>query len=592
MATVQQLTEDERDEAAERDVAATGQSFGATFAIAVMLMLATATAYLPALDAQLLNWDDNIVVSENVHIRGTPWRVLRWAMTTDRAGYPMPLTWLSHALDYRLYGLRPRGHHATSVLLHVVNTALLFGVLWTLTGARWRSALVAALFGLHPLHVEPVVWVTERKEVLCAFFSLLTLAAYARFVRVRTATSAVIVAATFAAALASKPMAMTIPAVLLLLDYWPLGRLSWRSVREKIPLFVLAIVMAVWALVGSAAAGAVKSATLVAPADRIANALVSTVKYLGLALWPTRLSPWYSHPALEGQPLAPGVVAGAAVALAVATFVAVRAARSRPHVTFGWFYYLGTLVPVIGLVQVGGQAMADRFMYVPLTGIFVLVVWEIARLPLWLRREGRAIGVAATAAVLLVLGFLTRQQTRIWHDSNTFWAYVLEVNPRAAVAYYALGGMFADKGRVDEAIAAYRRSLKLRPDYVNAHTELANLLVAKGRFAAAAAHYRKAIAGGQEAEGHNNLGNVLLRLDRPEAARRHLEIAIALRPNFVEAHNNLGIVLANQGHLDEAAEQFRAVLKLRPSFSTASQNLAVILAEQRREKDEGAAAAP
>jgi len=551
--------------------------------IAIALALVTAAAYCPALDASFLNWDDNLQVSENPHVWTLSWETVHWAITSDLAGYAMPLTWLSHALDCQLYGLDPRGHHATSIALHVANTVLVFAVFLALTGARWRSASVAALFGLHPLNVEAVTWIAERKELLSAFFSLLTLAAYVRFVRVRTGASALAVATAFVAALLSKPMAVTLPAVLLLLDYWPLRRLSWGAVREKIPIFVVAAAAAAWAFVGAGVVGALKPLELIGFPDRAANALVSYVRYLVHAAWPTRLSPWYSHPALEGVALASKTVAGAAVLLATVTLLAVLVRRHRPHLTVGWFWYLVTLFPVIGIVQVGGQAMADRYTYFPLLGIFVLVVWELGALPLWRARWARPAGALLVAASLIVLTVLTGRQTAIWHDPMTFWTYTVRANPRAAIGYLALGGLFAAERRPDDAIAAYRRALKLRPDYVNAHTEVGNLLAQRGRLAAAAAHYRKAIGRRREAAvDHSNLANVLLNQDRPAQARRHLEIALALRPDFAEAHNNLGIVLAGEGQLDDAIEQFRAALRAKPDFAAARGNLAATLAERRR----------
>lgn len=555
-----------------------GRSRVASIVLLLALAAATAGAYRPVLDASFLDLDDNVVVTENPHIRALSWETVRWAATTDLAGYAIPLTWLSHALDYKLYGLSARGHHLTSVALHVVNTLLVFAVFHALTGARWRSAGVAALFGLHPLHVEAVAWIAERKEVLSAFFSLLALLAYARYARTRSRASAGAVAAAFVAALLSKPMAMTLPAVLLLLDFWPLRRLSWTTVREKAPLFALALVIAVWAFLGSAGAGAVKSVELIGFSDRATNAIVSYVRYLALAVWPTRLCPWYSHPALDGVRLTAGAVAASALALIGATAAAVLVARTRPHLLVGWLWYLGTLFPVIGLVQVGGQGMADRYTYVPLLGIFLAIVWEIASWPLWSAASARAAGTAVAAAVLVALTVLTWRQAQIWHDPWLFWTTTLARNPRAALAYYALARLDADAGRTDAAIARYRRSLKLRPDYGNAHRQLGRLLAARDRPAAAAAHLRKGMvaAGGSNPEDENNLGNVLLNWGYPEAARRHLERAIAERPQFVEAHNNLGIVLADTGDLDGAEREFRAALALQPGFAPARQNLAAV----------------
>jgi tetratricopeptide (TPR) repeat protein len=551
--------------------------------ICVALALAVTTAYLPVLDAGFLDWDDDFIVYDNPHIRGLSWDNLAWAFTTFEDVSWVPLTGLSHVLDYELYGLAPRGHHATNLALHVANTVVLFLVLDRLTGVPWPSVVVAALFGLHPLHVESVAWVSERKDVLSTFFWLLAMAAYVRYVRRRTAGRYVVVAAAFLAGLLSKPMVVTLPIVLLLLDYWPLGRLSWAAVREKVPLVLVALACAAGAVVAQSATGGTRSLAVIGIGDRVANALVAYVRYLVATAWPARLSPWYSHPALEGAPLAWWTIAGAAFVLAAASVLAVRSAARRPHLAIGWLWYVVTLVPVIGLVQVGSQAMADRYTYVPLIGVFIALAWEGARLPAWRSPRARRAAAVLSAAALAVLGVLTWRQAGVWHDSMTFWTSTIRVNPRAAIGYLALGGMFAAERRPDDAIAAYLRALKLRPDYVNAHTEVGNLLAQRGRLAAAAAHYRKAIGRRREAAvDHSNLANVLLNQGRPAQARRHLEIALALRPDFAEAHNNLGIVLAGEGQLDDAIEQFRAALRAKPDFAAARGNLAATIAERRR----------
>jgi protein O-mannosyl-transferase len=563
------------------DVSRTDDAPRATALVAVALALAVAAAYLPALRGGFVAWDDDLYVVGNPHVHALSWDTVRWAFTTVHSGNWIPLTWLSHALDAQLFGLAPRGHHATALLLHVVNTLLVFFVLRALTGALWRSAAVAALFGLHPLHVESVAWVAERKDVLSACFWLLAVGAYARYVRRPSAVRYAITAAAYAAALLAKPMAVTLPLVLLLLDYWPLRRLSRRAVLEKVPLVAVALAAAVAAFVAQQAQGGTRSLAQIAAADRLGNAAYAYMRYLALTVWPVHLSPWYSHPALEGPPLGAATVAGATALLTLATALAVAAARRRPHLIVGWLWYLATLLPVIGIVQVGGQGMADRYTYLPLLGIFMALAWEVASWRWWDAAGARRAGAVAIVATLVVLAVLTTGQARVWHDSLTLWTTTLARNPRAAIAYYALGGIHATEGRVTAAIAAYRRALKLRPDYANAHRELASLLVRAGRPGAASAHYRKALAAGSDpAANHNDLANVLATQGRVDAARRHLEIALKLRPDLVEAHNNLGILLAEDGKLREAETEFRAALRVRPDFAPARQNLAAVLAER------------
>jgi Flp pilus assembly protein TadD len=564
------------EDAASRD-ASSSTAVGVAFALAVAVVL----AYLPVLQGGFVAWDDDLYVVGNRHVHGLSWENVQWAFTTVHSGNWIPLTWLSHAVDAQLYGLDPRGHHATALLLHVANTVLVFLVLRALTGARWRSAAVAALFGLHPLHVESVAWVSERKDVLSAFFWLLAVGAYARCARRPSGRRYALVAVAFAAAMLAKPMAVTLPVLLLLLDYWPLGRLSLRAVAEKVPLVVIALACSIAAFAAQQAEGGTRSLSQIAFADRLGNAAFAYVRYLSLMVWPARLSPWYSHPALEGPPLGDATVIGATLLLASITVGVAAAARRRPYLVVGWLWYLVTLLPVIGIVQVGGQGMADRYTYLPLLGIFIAVVWEVASWRWWNVPAARRAGTVAVLATLAIFAVLTVRQTRVWHDSLTLWTTTLARNPRAAIAYYALGGLYAADGRGDAAIAAYRRALKLRPDYANAHRELAPLLVRTGRLAAAAAHYRKAIAGGSDpAANHNDLANVLSSQGRVAEARRHLRLALRLRPDLVEAHNNLGILLAEEGRLREAEAEFRAALQAQPSFAPARQNLAALLAER------------
>jgi len=554
--------------------------------VGILLAAAVVVAYLPALDAQFLNWDDDSFVVQNPHVHGLSLAAARWAFSTFHGGNWNPFAWLSHALDCTLFGLDPSGHHAMNLAWHVANTVLVFVALRSLTGAMWPSAAVAALFGLHPLHVESVAWVAERKDVLSTFFFLVGLAVYAPWARTGNLRWYAAVVGAFVLGLLAKPMVLTFPCVLLLLDHWPLRRLGWDALREKLPLLGLAAAGAWITVVAQRSAQAFALAESIALPDRIANALVSYVRYLKLTVWPMGLSPVYSHPALEGPPLTVATIAGAGLLLVAMTVLAIGLARSRPHLLVGWLWYLGTLMPVIGLLQVGGQAMADRYTYVPLIGIFLAVVWEVAALPIWEPARRREAAIAVVGCVLALLGVRTWQQAQVWHDSWTFWRYTLAANPRAAVAYYALGGMYAKEGRVDEAIHAYRRCLKLRPSAVNAHNEAGNLLVQRGRLAAAAAHYRKAIAGRPvAAEDHSNLANVLQRQGNSAAARRHLEIALRLRPDFAEAYNNLGIIFGEEGRMAEAAEHFREAVRLRPDFAIARGNLAA--AERALREGEG-----
>jgi protein O-mannosyl-transferase len=515
---------------------------GATDRAAIALGLAVVTAlfYVPVLDASFLNWDDPAYVSQNPRIQSFGWATVVWAFTTFQEGIWHPLTWLSLALDHAVYGLDPRGFHATNLLLHVANTVLVF-VTWNrLTGRLARAALVGALFGLHPMHVESVAWVTERKDVLSTFFWLLTILAYTRYARLETWSAYVLVAVTYALGLLSKPMLVTLPFVLLLLDYWPLHRLDRRAVLEKVPLLALAVAVVAVSIVAVAGVSADAVPDPIPVGARLANAIVSSVRYLWLTLWPSRLSPWYSHPWFEGAPLTvTGVAAATALLLAISAIAIARAGR-QPYLVVGWLWFLGTLVPVLGLLYNGRQGMADRYAYIPHIGLFVAVVWSIADLRLWNAPAARRSGAVATGIVLLVLGGCTAWQTRVWRDDRTFWGYTARVNPNSFIAHQALGSIRQTEGRTAEAIVLYRRAAHLRPELYKMHLILGRLLARTGRPGEAAAQLRRAVALEPTApEVQLALGQVLSAQHHRASARHHLEQALSLRPDYPEARQAL-----------------------------------------------------
>ena len=550
--------------------------------VALALGAVVAACHLRAVGGQFMNWDDPTYVTNNRDIQTLSWRTVEWAFTTFHAGNWHPVTWLSLALDHAIFGLRPSGYHLTSVVLHVANSVLVLVVFHRLTGALWRSAAVAALFGLHPLHVESVAWVAERKDVLSAFFWLLTMGAYLRWVQMRRWSDYAAVMLLYALALLSKPMAITLPFVLLLLDWWPLGRLSRAAVVEKIPLLLVAAGQSISTFVAQAAGGAVGIDPIPLGA-RFANATVAYVRYLALTFWPVGLSPWYSHPALEGPPLRAATVIGSAALLVAITAGVVLAAKRRPWAAVGWLWWLGTLVPVIGIVQVGRQAMADRYTYIPHLGLFVMVAWALAELPVWKERRARLAATAAATAVLASLGVLTYRQIGIWHDPLTFWTYTARMAPYSFVAHQGLGGLLFHAGRNEEAVREYRLAAHLRPGIADVHSRLGTLFVRTGRLGPAAAQFRKAVAARQPASANdlNSLADVLIAQGRPVQARRQVARALALQPRSPEAHNNLGRVLVAEGRLDEAEAEFRAALRERRPYPAAERNLADVL-ERRR----------
>jgi tetratricopeptide (TPR) repeat protein len=542
----------------------------------LLLAVAVLTVFWPALGHDFVNYDDDLYVTGNPWVQqGVTWASARWALTTDAAGNWHPLTWLSHQLDWTLWGPRPGGHHATSVVLHALNTVLLYAVLDAMTASPWRSALAAALFGLHPLHVESVAWIAERKDVLSTCLWLLTLLAYAGYVRRPGVGRYFLVMLGLALGLMAKPMVVTLPCTLLLLDYWPLGR--WRRahdlvplVREKLPLFALVAISSVITWRVQTAAGAVIALPL---ANRLGHALVTYVAYLGKMLWPADLAAIYSHPGAE----APGAVLLSALVLALVTAAVVVERRRRPFLLVGWLWYLGTLVPVIGVVQVGVAAMADRFTYVPLVGIFVAIAWAVPAV-----REPRLVAAAA-AVVLAVLAARARDQVRVWRDSATLFTHALAVDEANPLAHVNLAVVLDERGDLAGANAHLERALVLRPDMVTARIALGNNLVRRGRPEEAMAQYRAAIAADPtSARALNNLGWLQLQLGRLDEAIDSLERALRIDPGLATAENDLGMARARRGENDAARGHFERAVAANPRYADAQNNLAAILLSDGR----------
>ncbi len=594
---------------------------------ATLLGVLVLGVFLPTLRNDFICYDDNGYVTENAWVQsGLTWANVGHAFKTTEIAYWHPLTWISHLVDVELFGLQPWGHHLTSVLWHTANAALLFLLLQRATGATGRSWVVAALFGLHPLHVESVAWVAERKDVLSTFFSLVAIGCYGSWVKRRgwLAYAGALVA--FAAGLMSKPMVVTLPCALLLLDYWPLNR--WRGgiagagrlVVEKLPFLALAALAGVAAVRAQAALGTLQSTTNYSLTVRVVNALVAYGRYLEKCFWPAKLAVFYPHPG--ALPLWQGALAG--LLLAGFTGVAVTGAWRRPWLPVGWFWFLGILVPVIGLVQVGGQAMADRYSYVPLIGIFVMIVWGAAEIAAQRSHRAAVLGTLAIAA-LAACAILTSRQIRLWRDSPTLFTHALAVTEKNWTAHFCLGYFYSkDPARLDDAIAEYRETARLTPGAAEAHFSLAAMLARRpDALGESAAEFETALRlEPNRAEAHLGLGQVLLRLPGREAsAMRELaaahrlaptnpkatdELAIAhlrradslserpetveaaveeyravlrLQPDWIEVRNNAGIALASvPGRLEEAIAEYEAVLRAKPEFADAHANLANALA--------------
>ncbi len=625
--------------------------------LSLLLAFSTIAALWPVTGNDFVAFDDNSYIAGNpVVLQGLTWEGICWAFTATHVHNWHPLTWLSHMADASLFGSHAPAHHGVSLLFHAANTLLLFLVLFRMTGAPWRSAFAAALFGLHPLHVESVAWAAERKDVLSTLFWMLTIGAYALFVERRDRRLYGLALAFFALGLLAKPMLVTLPFVLLLLDYWPLRRLtdagnaatvqtaperretrrkkSGKSgeaapgrpskvpataaagslrglVLEKVPFFVLTAAASVVTLY--AQQGVVKDLENYPLASRLGNAVVSYGQYLVKTVWPMDLAVFYPHPA--------GTLGAGKVLLAVAALLAVTAAalyawRRLPYLVVGWLWYLGTLVPVIGIVQVGLQAMADRYTYVPLIGIFIAAAWGVPDLLARVRRR-REILAAGAAVVLAAMAVLTFRQAGVWRDSLTLFRHAAAVTENNNWAQYNYGLALLERNETEGALDRFREALRIRPDDIKSLNNVGIILARKGDFAGAIRHFNGALAvdpryvdarnnlalalSGQGRQGESVrqleesvridpahgeanrlLGVALARTGDLDRAIVHLRKAVAAVPSSAKAHNSLGIALAQKGAVDEAIVHFRAALALDPSFHQARRNLETALQEKER----------
>jgi tetratricopeptide (TPR) repeat protein len=509
-------------------------------AICGFLLLAVAVVFSPTLRHGFLNFDDNTYVNKNPHVaKGLTAEGVVWAFTAHHAGNWHPLTWLSHMLDCQLYGLQPAGHHLTNVLLHAAAAALLFLVLWRMTGACWPAAFAAAVFAIHPLRVESVAWVAERKDVLCGLFFMLTLGAYwgyAQHAFSRARYGLVLVL--FALGLMAKPMLVSLPLVLLLLDYWPLERVSrqsWRGlVVEKLPLLAMAAACGVVTIF--AQDKAVASVELLPISTRLANASVSGVAYLGQFFCPLGLAAFYPHPE---NTLPIWKVVGSTLLLGGLTVTALLGRRRFPYWFVGWFWYLVMLAPVSGLAQAGEQAMADRFTYLPQIGLGIALAWGARQLThSWPCR--RWVCNAAAALAIVTLAGCAWQQTSYWHDDETLWNRALDCTTGNAWAHYNLGVALMERGRTDEALGHFQEAVNIQPRSADALNNIGIVLAERGRLDEAVAHFRRAIQCHPDcADAHDNLANALKLQGKIAEAVNHWQQVVRLQPNNLGAVNRL-----------------------------------------------------
>jgi Flp pilus assembly protein TadD len=555
--------------------------------ICLVLITVTLAVFWQVSNHEFVDFDDHYYVVNNPHVQGgiTSESVL-WAFTSYFGGVWMPVSWLSFMLDFELYGLNPGGYHVTNLFLHLANTLLLFLVLKKSTGEVWQSAFVAALFALHPLHVESVAWMAERNDVLSTFFWMLTMGAYLLYVKRPGSARYLLIVIAFALGLMAKPMLVTLPFVLLLLDYWPLERLESRRsllrlVLGKTPLFVLSAISCLVTIIVQRKRGGLGSFDDFPLTVTIPNALVSYVSYLGKMIWPHKLAVFYPHP---GSSLPMWQAAGVGLLLVFISVVALWSARRWSYLAMGWLWYLGTLVPVIGLVQTGNHSMADRFTYIPLIGLFIMVAWGVPEFVRRYHRSRTVVLAVAASAVLSTLIILTWSQLRIWRNTITLFEHSASVTDNIFAAHTNLEYAFAKQGNDKEAMAHFVKAAEIKPDFARAHNNLGNALARQGREAEAVAQFYEALQLDPNLPGvHSNLGNVLERQGKIEEALSHYSIALQLAPQFAEAHLNLGTFWARQGRNEEARSQFARALELRPNFAEAHNSLGVVLARQGKD---------
>jgi len=624
--------------------------------IYLLLTAATLIAFWQVTQCGFISIDDDVYVTDNIHIHdGVTMEAIRWAFTTGYAANWHPLTWMSHMLDVQLFGLKPRWHHLTNLLFHVANTLLLFFIFHRMTKSPWRSAFVAALFAVHPLHVQSVAWVAERKDVLSTFFWMLTMGAYIHYVEHPRLKNYLAVLIFFALGLISKPMLVTLPFVLLLLDYWPLQRFEQKKpaqeirkeahqplsankrkgkssrkhtvqtrmkeakppdhiyqralirplLREKIPLFALAALLSIVTFIAQQKGGAVQSVKALPLGVRIANAFVSYIIYIAKTIWPANLAVYYPHPGL--WPL--WQILGAILLIAAVTFMVIRTAKSFPYLAVGWLWFAGTLVPVIGIVQVGGQALADRYTYVPLIGLFIMAAWGIPEfLKKWRYRKEALF--ASSALIIPCLLIVTCIQVGYWRNDIELYDHALkvtsrndfiyrnrgaaydrlgnvgkaiedfnkaiEINPKYADAYFNRGVAYGQLGNREQAILDYNSAIEVNPKYADAYYNRGVAYGELGNREQAILDYNSVIeVNPKNAKAYNNLGIVYDMLGNREQAILDYSSAIEVNPRYAEAYNNRGFAYTELGNYRQAIHDHNMAIEINPKYAEAYSNLGI-----------------
>jgi len=576
------------------------------FIVSLFLVVMILTAYwqLPAHD--FLEFDDNKYITQNAHVhKGITWESIAWAFSITDVAYWHPLTWVSHMLDYQLFGLTSGMHHLMNLFLHMASSLLLFLVLNRMTGALWQSAFVAAMFALHPLNVESVAWASERKNVLSTFFWMLTLTAYAAYAERPSINRYLLILWVFALGLMAKPMLVTLPLVFLLLDYWPLCRFNLerphggkqkndtslvaefqrspvlRLLLEKVPLLIISAGCIYVSSLSMKHLGVVISTASVPMKLRIANALVSYLSYIEKMIWPQNLAVYYPYP--QSIPL--WQVAGAGLVLICISFLVLRTVRPKPYLAVGWFWYIGTLLPAIGLMQAGlWPAIADRFAYVPLIGLFMVVAWGVPEIIAKCHYK-RIVLIILAFGVLSAFMICTWFQVRHWQNGVTLFTHNLNVTHNNSLAHYELGNALEQQGKFDKALLHFSKALEINPHYAEAHNHLGHNLARQKKYKDAIDHYNEALRiKPAYTEAHNNLGTVLAYQGNFKEAVYHFNKALESNPKYAGAYYNLGKLYANHGNIEKAILLYQKTIELNPENSQALYNLSWLTATHENEK--------
>jgi protein O-mannosyl-transferase len=555
--------------------------------ICILVAVAILVVYWPVRNYGLISLDDIDYIMGNPYVKaGLTWDSFSWAMKDVHTGYWHPLAWVTHMLDYQLFGSRVGGHHWTNVIFHIANSILLYLVLRRMSGSAWKSALVAALFAVHPLNVESVAWVSERKNVLCTFFWFMGMWSYAYYVEHPTPYRYCLILVTFSLGLMSKPMIVTFPFTLLLLDYWPMGRLtSWKTfprlVFEKMPLFILAAIVGIVTFLSSLHGDVTISIDKLPMGDRLANAGISYAKYLVKMFWPQNLVVFYPYK----TEFSSFQISAAFLLLSVISCLAIFFAHKYRYVLAGWLWYLGTLVPVIGLIQVGKQAMADRYAYVPMIGLFIIIAWGIPDLLRgWPRRK--IIFVVSSAAVISSLMICTVLQVRYWRNGVTLFEHALRADDMNSRAHYNLGIALTDMGKFKEAVYHFTYAMRLEPEYAGPYGYMGIALTGQGKTDEAIVYYEKALKIKQDDETtHNNLGAALAGKGKFDEAIVHFREALRIRPDYLHANRNMAGALAKLGKMEESIGYYEKALKLDSANAVTHNNLGLALADVGRDQE-------